>query len=95
MMFTTRYNWHVTRWKAQLERLKTSSNMACSYRKEVEVIVATLRSQGWECHISGKTHWRLCPMDNKYPVQFISFTPSDFRAIKNIRSQLRKAGANL
>lgn len=71
------------------------NSMASSYRKEVEVLVSKLRAQGWECHISGRTHWRLCPVSKQYAVQFISFTPSDFRAIKNIKSQLRKAGAIL
>lgn len=61
----------------------------------MEDMVLAVAKQGWAVSISGRTHWRLCPIDKQYPVQFISFTPSDFRAIKNIRSQLRKAGAQL
>lgn len=69
--------------------------MSADYRRAVEDTVLAVAKQGWKVRLSGRTHWRLCPQDKQYAVQFISFTPSDFRAIKNIRSQLRKAGAKL
>ncbi len=69
--------------------------MSADYRYLVLEIVRQLQYQGWTVTISGGTHWRACPVDKRYPVQFFSFTPSDHRAIKNIRSQLRKAGAML
>lgn len=69
--------------------------MSADHRREVQRIVERLAQQGWAVSISGHSHWRLCPQDKQYAVQFVSFTPSDYRAIKNIRSQLRKAGAQL
>ncbi len=69
--------------------------MSADYRRQVQLIVHTLIQQGWAVSVSGRTHWRACPPNKQVPVQFFSFTPSDHRAIKNIRSQLRKAGAQI
>lgn len=69
--------------------------MSADYRRQVQAIVEMVIRQGWAVSLSGRTHWRLCPADKRYAVQFISFTPSDHRAIKNIKCQLRKAGAIL
>lgn len=69
--------------------------MSADLKRQVELIVETVGKQGWKVALSGTGHWRLCPQDKRFPVQFISYTPSDARAIKNIRAQLKKAGAKL
>lgn len=59
---------------------------------DIREIISITKRQGWAIK-KGKKHYRLTPpMDNQSGTQIISATPSDYRAIENIRAQLRRAG---
>jgi len=66
--------------------------MANDYRNEIKKIIIELRRQGWR--IESNKHWHAYPPNpSKRMVSFAS-TPSDHRAIMNIKHDLRRQGAN-
>jgi hypothetical protein len=61
---------------------------------EIRELVYTALAQGWRggCAASGRGHIKLYPKDrSKAPVP-VSGTPSEYRGLKNLRAQLRRAG---
>lgn len=61
--------------------------------KEINEIVDSLIEQGWRVE-RGK-HLCAYPPDPAYRMVYFASTPSDNRAIKNIKSDLRRSGAKL
>lgn len=59
-------------------------------QREVDELVATAVLQGWTSRSGGK-HYVLRSPDGVSTVT-VSKTPSDFRAVLNIRADLRRAG---
>lgn len=51
--------------------------------------------QGWHVDKTNKGHWRFRPLDPAMPIVFFSGTPSDWRAIRNFQTKLRRAGLQL
>ena len=58
--------------------------------RELESLLDLCRDNGCSVEQTKNGHWKVLP--EKGNVIFISGTPSDFRAIEKIRSQLRRAG---
>lgn len=61
--------------------------------KEWRDLIAEATRQGWQIELTGSNHLRWRSPEGK-PV-FSASTPSDHRAIKNIRSMLRRNGLRL
>jgi hypothetical protein len=62
--------------------------------REIKALVAKLEAQGWRIEDGGK-HIKAYPPDRTKPIVTLARTPSDYRAIKNAVSQLRRSGADL
>lgn len=62
-------------------------------QREVDQLVAAAVLNGWVCRSGGK-HYVLRSPDGVTTVT-VSKTPSDFRAVRNIRADLRRAGVPL
>lgn len=62
--------------------------------KELRKIIRAVEARGWTVEECGSKHYRLKSPDGCSMVA-ISRTPSDQRAVKNILSDLRRAGCNL
>lgn len=60
-------------------------------KKDVKEIIALCRENGWTVRQS--KHWVVTPPRIGARPVFIGSTPSDHRAIYNIRARLRRAGA--
>lgn len=58
--------------------------------KEVKYLVSLAENQGWRVSMTHKNHYKLIAPNGK--VVFVSSTPSDNRAIKNIERDLRVNG---
>lgn len=58
----------------------------------IREIIAEARSQGWSVERTEGNHWRFVPPARQFPIVYTSGTPSDFRAVKNLVSQLRRCG---
>lgn len=50
------------------------------------------RAQGAIITVTGGDHYKIVPPDKTKRIIYTSYTPSDIRALKNIRSDLRKSG---
>lgn len=61
-------------------------------QREVDALVAAAVLNGWRCRSTGK-HYVLRGPDGQTVT--VSKTPSDFRAVRNIRADLRRAGVPL
>ena len=57
-------------------------------------LIATARQQGWGVERRRSGHYMLTPPSRATPLIVVSGTPSDFRALAKIRSQLRRAGVH-
>lgn len=66
--------------------------MRASYAKDVRRIVEELETRGWR--IVKNKHWKAYAPDGSSPV-CMAVTPSDRRALLNIRSVLRRRGVEL
>ncbi|GIU87459.1 MAG: hypothetical protein KatS3mg009_1974 [Acidimicrobiia bacterium] len=62
--------------------------------KEVNEIIKKLIRQGWRVE-RGAKHWKAYPPDKSKRMITIPTTPSDHRSLKNVISDLRRAGADL
>ena len=60
--------------------------------KDLRVIIEALIEQGWRFEKSGSGHIKGFPPDKTMPMVTMAATPSDHRAIKNIKSYIRKSG---
>lgn len=65
--------------------------MANSLTRETQAIIRKLEKQGWQVTLKNG-HYR-CFNPATRQLVFTGGTPSDSRAVKNFRSQLRRAGA--
>lgn len=66
--------------------------MKYSSSKELDLLIRRLIREGWAFR-RGKKHGRLQPPSKNF-VLFVPSTPSDFRAVLNFRSDLRRAMMN-
>lgn len=65
-----------------------------SYTREIKEIVNALYKLGWRIRYNGR-HYVVFPLDKAIRPCSFSATPSDFRAILNIKSDLKKRGVSL
>lgn len=70
--------------------------------KGCRALIVQLEAQGWTVSHTHKTHWKAVPPPGLVgrdgtpaALVFLPFTPSDYRALKNCRSLLRRQGADL
>ena len=68
--------------------------MKYSTCKDVDSLVRSLLREGWRFHRRGRKHGRLTPPSG-YLFVTVSCTPSDRRTFLNLRSQVRRAMAEL
>ena len=62
---------------------------------EFRALLDTISVAGWEIRQGRRSsHWKVCDASGRM-VAVMSNTPSDHRAIKNTRSQLRHAGLDM
>lgn len=61
--------------------------------KEVKKLVGVARKQGWTVEMGKSCHWRFVPPTGR--IVFTGSTPSDQRALKNLRRDLRHQGLEL
>lgn len=61
--------------------------------RDIDQVIAAIRAQGWMATLTNGGHWRLASPTGE--LVFCPSTPSDVRAIRNIRARLRRAGAIL
>ncbi len=59
---------------------------------DLDALLAEARRQGWRCEKRGSGHLLLRPATRTGPLIVISSSPSDYRALAKIRSQLKRAG---
>jgi len=52
-------------------------------------------AQGWRVEQTAKQHWTFYPLDKSFSPITTSGTPSDFRAWKNCKSRLKRAGLQM
>lgn len=71
-----------------------SKKVKSSLSDETNQLIAAAMSQGWRYEESRRGHVRLYSPDGKTIVGH-SGTPSDFRAMRNFRSRLKRAGVSL
>lgn len=62
--------------------------------RELRDLIASVMEAGWRVNFRGG-HVTVYPPDEKRSPIVISSSPSDSHAVKNCRSQLRRAGLNL
>lgn len=67
--------------------------MAYGTRKEMSQIIQQLEDQGWTVTLTRGNHYKMVSPTGA--VQFQPSTPGEGRALKNIKAQLRRAGAKL
>ena len=60
--------------------------------KDVRELARIAAAQGWRVERTGKHHLRWVPPDRGRRVIYSGSTPSDYRAIRNIRAMLRREG---
>jgi len=60
--------------------------------KELRELARVAVSQGWRVERTGKQHLRWVPPTRDKRVIYSGSTPSDYRAIHNIRAMLRREG---
>lgn len=63
--------------------------------RELDALLDICRVNGASVTKSKNGHWQVLPADKNLGVITISGTPSDYRAIEKIRSQLRRAGMHV
>ena len=59
---------------------------------EWQKLINAALEQGWTIEPKKKCHLKWTPPHAGGPVVFTSATPSDYRAVRNARSDLRRAG---
>lgn len=53
------------------------------------------RKQGWEIDRTRKGHYKLCPPDPAQRCVIASGTPGDYRAVRNLITDLRRSGLKI
>lgn len=59
---------------------------------DTKELIRELRSQGWEVEKGNSGHYKCTPPNPKMDIVYMSTTSSDFRAMRNNISQLKKSG---
>lgn len=72
--------------------MANKSNRINGVSREMKKLLAVAEAAGWEVGRTKKGHLRLIPADPTLPIIVTGSTPSDHRAIRNFKSQLRRAG---
>lgn len=62
--------------------------------KDLRKLVREMEKQGWTVEHMNSDHLRWYPPDGRDPV-FSGSTPSDWRALRNIKAKLRRRGADI
>ncbi|GAA4915827.1 hypothetical protein GCM10025777_31560 [Membranihabitans marinus] len=60
--------------------------------KELRKLAKAARAAGWEVEPTRRGHWKFLPIDLRHAPIFTSSTPSDPRAMPNLRARLERAG---
>ncbi len=60
--------------------------------QEIHRLMKLAQDQGWRVEKQAGGHWGFFPKDKRRKPVFTGGTPSDHRAMKNFRAQLRRAG---
>ena len=60
---------------------------------DLDKLIQSLRQSGWATVTRSKGgHWKIHPADKSKSVIVAPFSPSDYRALKNLRSRLKREG---
>jgi hypothetical protein len=59
--------------------------------KEIKKLIDIALAQGWTVTYTGGCHLRWCPPSGKQTV-YSATTPTDRRALKNMKARLRRSG---
>lgn len=59
---------------------------------DIRLFIETAEDQGWTVKKLKSGHWQFIPADKTKRIVVASGTPSDYRSIKNLRSDLRRNG---
>ncbi len=62
---------------------------------DIQFLIAQARQQGFTVERRGSGHWLFRPPNRTDPLVVVSGSPSDHRAVANMRGQLRRAGLDL
>lgn len=84
-------NWAAAQQPYTGRRYRAPKPNAAS-KKEIRKLIKRARKQGWTVVTTGGGHLRWSPPDPERPFVITGATPSDYRAFKNIRARLRRAG---
>lgn len=83
----------VTRWTSPS---RVSRNRRRQLRRndrgEIKRLVSIATSHGWQVSHTGKNHIKFVSPDPRVPIIIASGTPSDWRAVKDTKTRLRRAG---
>lgn len=69
--------------------------MGASAKREIKDLIRIALDQGWRVEQLRSGHWRFLPADTNVRAVVTGGTPSDPRAVKNLRSDLRRSGLKL
>lgn len=58
----------------------------------LRALIVAAEAQGWAVESTGSCHLRWIPPDRTRPIVHSAATPSDWQAVANLRSQLRRSG---
>ncbi len=62
---------------------------------DLTALAAVARRQGWAVERTRGGHLRFRPSDPTMPLVITSSTPGDWRAVRNVRAMLRRAGLDM
>ena len=57
--------------------------------KDLRALLSDARDRGWRTELTNGGHWRLTGPNNA--LLFTGSTPSDWRGLRNIRSEIKRA----
>lgn len=63
--------------------------------KEMRKLADALEAQGWKVTKTTKGHYRFVPPDPEKRIVHTGGSPSDHRAFKNLKADLRRQGADI
>jgi len=62
---------------------------------DLKAILRALTAQGWSFKRGRRNHIQAISPDKSMPIVLMASTPSDLRALANIRAMLRRSGARV
>lgn len=63
--------------------------------KDLNQLKTLAENQGWDVSLTSGGHLRWDPPDKRFRPVFSASTPSDYRALNNIKSRLKRAGLQI